>query len=102
MGYSPGKDMGPVEVLWDGDGVLPGKDMGPVEVLWDGDGVLPWKGHGISGSIMGWRWCKPPPPPPLNRHTHVKTTSRCTTYAGGKRNKTEPCGQRSIGIGPDT
>ena len=27
--------MGPVEVLWDGDGVPPGKDMGPVEVLWD-------------------------------------------------------------------
>ena len=33
------KDMGPVEVLWDGDGVPPGKDMRPVEVLWDGDAV---------------------------------------------------------------
>ena len=33
------KDMGPVEVLWDGDGVPPRKDMGPVEVLCDGDGV---------------------------------------------------------------
>ena len=55
----PRKDMGPVEVLWDGDGVPPKriwdqwkyygkemgtpsrKDMGPVEVLWDGDGVPP-------------------------------------------------------------
>ena len=37
------KDMGPVEVLWDGDGVpLPSrKNMGPVEVLWDGDGYPP-------------------------------------------------------------
>ena len=33
--------MGPVEVLWDGDGVPPRKDMGPVQVLWDGDGVPP-------------------------------------------------------------
>ena len=32
--------------------------MGPVEVLWDGDGV-PQKGHGTSGSIMGWRWGTP-------------------------------------------
>ena len=87
MGY-PQKDMGPVEVLWDGDGIppeghgtsgsimgwrwytprrtwdqwkyygmemgYPHKDMGPVEVLWDGDGIPP--GHGTSGSIMGWRW----------------------------------------------
>ena len=29
--------------------------MGPVEVLWDGDGV-PRKGHGATGSIMGLRW----------------------------------------------
>ena len=35
----PRKDMGPVELLWDGSGVPPRKDMGPVkvEVLWDGD-----------------------------------------------------------------
>ena len=39
-GVPPRKDMGPVEVLWDGDGVPLGKDMEPVEVLWDGDGVL--------------------------------------------------------------
>ena len=38
--------MGPVEVLWDGDGVPPGKDTGPVEVLWDGDRVPSGKGHG--------------------------------------------------------
>ena len=49
-----------------------GKDMGPVEVLWDGDGVNP----------------PPPPPPPVwtDRLTPVKTVSRCTTYAGGKKN----------------
>ena len=43
LGYPPRKDMGPVEVLWDGDGVNPPsrKDMGTVEVLWDGDGVAP-------------------------------------------------------------
>ena len=43
LGYPPPrKDMGPVEVLWDGDGVLsPQRDSGPVEVLWDGDGVPP-------------------------------------------------------------
>ena len=57
-GVLPQKDIGPVEVLWDGDGVppertwdqwkyyamemgYPRKDMGPVEVLWDGDGVPP-------------------------------------------------------------
>ena len=34
----PGKDMGPVEVLWDGDEVPPRKAMRPVKVLWDGDG----------------------------------------------------------------
>ena len=39
MGYPPRKDMGPVEVLWDGDGVPRRKDMRPVEVLRDGDGV---------------------------------------------------------------
>ena len=33
--------MGPVEVLWDGDGLPLRKDMGPVEV------------------IMGWRWGNP-------------------------------------------
>ena len=37
-------------------GVPPGKDLSPVEVLWDGDGIPPWKGHGTSGggSIIGW------------------------------------------------
>ena len=38
---TPRKDMGPVEVLCDGDEVPPGKDMGPVEVLWNGDEVPP-------------------------------------------------------------
>ena len=33
----PRKDIGPVEVLWEGDVIPPGKDMEPVEVLWDGD-----------------------------------------------------------------
>ena len=28
------------------------KNMGPVQVLWDGDGIYP-EGHGTSGSIMG-------------------------------------------------
>ena len=40
-GVSPAKAMGPVEVLWDGDGVPSRKDMGPVEVLWDGD-IIEW------------------------------------------------------------
>ena len=45
MGYPPRKGMGPVKVLWDGDGVHPPrKDMGQVEVLGDG------------------RWDTPPPP----------------------------------------
>ena len=35
----PKKDMGLVEVLWDGNGALPGNDMGPAEVLLDGDGA---------------------------------------------------------------
>ena len=33
--------MGPVEVLLAWRWGTPGKDMGPVEVLWDGDGVHP-------------------------------------------------------------
>ena len=45
------KDMGPVEVLWDGDMVPPGKDMGPVEVLWDGDGVHPPPGCGLTNKL---------------------------------------------------
>ena len=45
--HPPGRDLGPVKVLWDGGGVPPGKDMGLVEVLWDRD-------------IMGWRWGYPP------------------------------------------
>ena len=59
-GVPPQKDMGPVEVLWDGDGVSPQMEMGPVEVLWDGDGATP---------------LPPPPPPPrrVNRQTPVKT-----------------------------
>ena len=54
--------MGPVKVLWDGDGVPLSlrKDMGPVEVLWDGDGV-----------------------PPEQTHTCENITSRRTTYADG-------------------
>ena len=39
---------GPGTSHWD----TPGKDMGPVEVLWDGDGVPPRKDI---GSVMGWR-----------------------------------------------
>ena len=49
-------------------GVPPGKDMGPVEALWDGDGIplLNYKGNETNGSIMvlRWRWCTIPPPPP--------------------------------------
>ena len=67
-GYSPGKgpgtshwgtprkDMGPVEVLWDGDGVPPER-TGPVEVLWDGDEV------------------NPPPPPPVWTDKQTETTT---------------------------
>ena len=46
--------MGPMEVMWDGDGGTPRKDMGPVEVLWDGEWVTSpertwdqWKHYGI-------------------------------------------------------
>ena len=55
---SPGKDMGPVEVLWDGDGL-------PLERTWDQfkyygiEMGYPWKGHGFSGRIMAWRWGTP-------------------------------------------
>ena len=38
---TPRKDTGPVEVLWERDGVPPGKDMRQVEVLWDGDAPPP-------------------------------------------------------------
>ena len=38
-----GRDLGPVQLLLDGDGVPPGKDVGPVEVLWDGNKVPPRK-----------------------------------------------------------
>ena len=42
IGYpSPRKDMGPVEVLWHGDEVPLPKEVVPVEVLGDGDGVSP-------------------------------------------------------------
>ena len=41
IGVPPRKDMGPVDILWDGDRVFPRKDMGPVEVLWDRDGAPP-------------------------------------------------------------
>ena len=66
----PRKDMGPVEVLWDGEGVLLRKDMGPEEVFWDGDRVLssgvdwqtnciyylphPWDAAGKN--VMKWEW----------------------------------------------
>ena len=65
-GVPPGKDRGPVEVLWDGDGVPPRKDMETVEVLWDGDEV------------------NPPPPRVVYRQTPVKTVlSRHTAYTSG-------------------
>ena len=44
--------------------------MGPVEVLWDRDGV-PQKGHGTSGSIMGWRWGSPPPRVWTDKQTEI-------------------------------
>ena len=67
------RDLGPVELLWDTDGVHHRKDMKPVELLWDGGGVPPgkdmepvkvevlWSGNGVT-----------PPPPPPNRHTPAK------------------------------
>ena len=55
-----GRDLRPVEVLWDGDGVpLPlRKVIGKIEVLWHGNGVNPpppphQEGYVTSGSIMG-------------------------------------------------
>ena len=55
-GVPPRKDMGPVEVLWNGFGVPPSpKDMGP-EVLWDGD--------------------EGPPPPPQGCEQTENITSR--------------------------
>ena len=38
----PRRDLGPVEVLLNGDGVPLGKVMWPAKVLWDGHGVAPW------------------------------------------------------------
>ena len=43
----PGDRLHPV---WNWMGYSPGRDLEPVKVLWDGDGVPPWKGHGSSGS----------------------------------------------------
>ena len=74
-----GRDLKPVT------GVPAAKDMGPVEVLWDGDGVPPPKGHGTSASIMGWRWV--PPRVWTNKQTE-NITSRCISYAGGNNSKT--------------
>ena len=76
-----GKDLGPVT------GVPPRKDMGPVEVLWDGDGT--------SGSIMGWRWGNFPPPPPGCEQTE-NITSRRTSYAVGKNRRRFACNSFKI------
>ena len=50
-----GYPVSPQEGTWDQSLGTPPKDMGPVEVLWDGNRVPPVKGPGTSGSIMGWR-----------------------------------------------
>ena len=53
--------MGSTPAKADWMGVPPGRDLGSVEVLWDGGGVPSRKGHGTNGSIMGWKWGYPPP-----------------------------------------
>ena len=51
----PRRDLGPMEVLWNGDGVPPPqKGHGTSEVLWDGDGVNPPPGWGQ----IDWRLWK--------------------------------------------
>ena len=44
----------PHDQVW----VPPPPHKGPETSHWG----TPQKGHGTSGSIMGWRWGKPPPP----------------------------------------
>ena len=64
--------------------------MGPVEVLWDGDGVPPaWKGHGAQWKYYGmeilWDGDRVTPPPPCEETDTCKNiTSRRTMYAVGK------------------
>ena len=65
----------------------PRKDMGPVEVLWNGDGVPPWKGHGTSGSIMGWRWGNPIPQLWTNKQAETVIFPH-PSDAGGDKNDT--------------
>ena len=59
------------------------KDMGPVEVLWDGDGVPPeWTWDQWKYYVMKMEY---PLPPGVIRQMPVKTVpSRITTYADGK------------------
>ena len=66
--YPLERDLGPVT------GVLPGKDMGPVEVLWDGDGVpleRTW-----DQIIMERRWGTPTPPPGCELTNKLKLLMR--------------------------
>ena len=52
LGYTPGKDIGPVEVLQDREGV-PLERIWDSRTLWDGDGIAPerawdqWKYYGM-------------------------------------------------------
>ena len=85
---------GPVELLWDGDGV-------PPERTWDQwkyyrmEVGTPWKGHGTSGSIMEWRWCTPPPPVDRQRDACKNVTSTHPSDAVGN-NYVKCSGQRQI------
>ena len=75
-GVPPRKGMGPVEVLWDGDGVPtppPRKGMEPEVALWDGDGVTPLPAVWTDRTDA----CE-------------NITSRPTTYVGGNLH-TENC-----------
>ena len=59
-GSPPRKDMGPIEVLWDRDGIPSPERTGPVEVLWDRDGVparKEWDQWNYYGIEMGYPLC---------------------------------------------
>ena len=77
--------MGPVKVLWNGDGVLPppGKDMGPCGSImgWRWGTPSPGKDMGPCGSIMGWRWGTPSPWKGHGTGGMAHFVQRCTQHS---------------------